>query len=115
MAGNRWRTRLTARAESDLLEITTWTTDKFGPAQARKYRDVIFAAMHVLDRGPAALGVRSRDDIRPWLMSLHIAREGRSGRHYLVFRVKSDSERVIEVLRILYDQMDLAHHIPRAE
>jgi toxin ParE1/3/4 len=115
MVGGLWRTRLTARAESDLLEIIAWTTEAFGPAQARKYRGVIYAAVRLLAKGPAVIGARSQDHIQSGLLSLHVAREGRRGRHFLLFRVTSREERKIEIIRILHDHMDLVHHIPPTE
>jgi toxin ParE1/3/4 len=39
-----------------------------------------------------------------------VARQGRRGRHFLVFRQIED--RCIDVLRLLHDGMDLARHIP---
>jgi len=115
MTERPWRPIVTKRAEQDFFEIIAWTTEHFGRSQADIYNNVIRFSVQALEGGPTIHGVKPRDDIRPGLMSLHVAREGRRGRHYLVFRVKSHSERMIEVLRILHDQMDLAHHIPPTE
>jgi len=40
-------------------------------------------------------------------------RQGRKGRHIVLFRVGPDQDReAIEVLRILHDAMDLQRHLP---
>ena len=44
------------------------------------------------------------------IASLHVARQGRKGRHLLVFRTH-EQDGVIEVLRILHDSMDLARYL----
>jgi toxin ParE1/3/4 len=43
---------------------------------------------------------------------LHVARQGRSGRHFVVFRVgDSGGQNAIDVLRILHDSMDVKRHL----
>jgi len=112
MAAVRWQPTLTPRANEDLFEIVVWTEEHFGSAQADVYREVILAALRELKDGPQLVGVRQRDDIRPGLLSLHVARHGRHGRHLVLFRIAPNGEPVIEVLRILHDQMDLVRHLP---
>jgi toxin ParE1/3/4 len=41
---------------------------------------------------------------------MHVAWQGKKGRHFVMFRVAP--ERVIEVLRLLHDSMDLSRHWP---
>lgn len=115
MAVRPWTWELSSQAVEDLHEILAWTSSMFGLSQAKIYRAVIYAALRALRKGPKAIGVRKRDDIVPGIMVLHVAREGRRGRHFLLFRVASGDDQEIEVVRILHDQMDLAHHIPPTE
>jgi toxin ParE1/3/4 len=63
-----------------------------------------------LANGPDIAGSEVRNDIMAGLRTLHIARHGRRGRHFLLFRVAKG--RVIEIGRILHDQMDFARHLP---
>jgi len=63
--------------------------------------------------GPDVLGSRARDDISPGLRTLDVARRGRRGRHFLLYRATADLE--IEILRILHDAMELRRHLPPAE
>ena len=116
-AGARsWTVRLTAAAEADFEEILRWTVDQFGEAQARIYAETISAALNDLAAGPTIVGARKRDDILKGIFTLHVARKGRKGRHFVMFRVGRAPEReVIEVLRLLHDAMDLQRHLPSAE
>ena len=108
-----WRVRLTAAAQSDYDEIVLWTLDHFGERQARIYAETIDDALTALKGGSSLVGIRACDDVGPRLFSLHIARKKRKGRHFVLFRVEQrGGTRVIEVLRILHDSMDLARHIP---
>jgi len=45
-------------------------------------------------------------------MTLHVARAGRRGRHFVLYRIASPSEPPgIDVLRLLHDSMDPARHV----
>ncbi|WP_072819856.1 type II toxin-antitoxin system RelE/ParE family toxin [Modicisalibacter ilicicola] len=109
----RWTVRLTKTAEEDFQGIAAWTARHFGKAQARIYAETLTAAITALTSGPDVPGVRARDDIRKGVRVLHVARRGRKGRHFLLFRVGEDAiGRRIEVLRILHDAIDLPRHLP---
>lgn len=111
VGARRWTVRLTAAAEADFREILLWTVDQFGEAQARVYAQTIAAALGDLAAGPAVVGARERVDIGEGLSTLHVARKGRKGRHFVLFR-KGNGPDVIDVLRLLHDTMDLARHVP---
>lgn len=109
----RWRARLTAAAEVDFEDILLWTIDQFGDVQAHVYAETIVAALNALATGPTASGARKRDDILKGIITLHVARTGRKGRHVVMFRVGRESDGdVIDVLRLLHDAMDLPRHLP---
>ena len=107
-----WKVRLAAQAESDFSEIITWTLENFGERQAETYAETLILAIEALHDGLEQLGAKARHDIGPGISTLHVARQGRSGRHFLVFREANDQ--YIDVLRLLHDSMDLARHIPPA-
>jgi len=113
-AGTRsWPVRLAAAAEADFQDILHWTVGQFGEAQARVYAETLSAALDALTAGPTVLGAKARDDIAKGLFTLHVARRGRRGRHFVMFRIGQDRGReVIEVLRLLHDAMDLPRHLP---
>lgn len=109
----RWTIRLTAAAEADFHEIVRWTSQQFGEVQAGAYAETLSAALTALLSGPTVADVRQRNDIVKGLFTLHVAREGRRGRYFLMFRIGHDQSRdVIDVLRFLHDAMDLQRHMP---
>lgn len=112
-ARRRWTVRLTAAAEADFQEILRWTSAQFGEEQARVYAKTLSGALNALSAGPTVRGARQRNDIARGLFVLHVARAGRKGRHFVMFRIGHDEGReVIDVLRLLHDAMDLRRHLP---
>ncbi|WFU73227.1 type II toxin-antitoxin system RelE/ParE family toxin [Bradyrhizobium sp. CB2312] len=111
MAERRWRVRLGAAAEVDFANILKWTAENFGARQARVYRDTLIQAIGELADGPDAAGSKARDEIMSGLRTLHVARRGRRGSHFLMYRA---ADRTIEIVRILHDRMDLQRHVPSA-
>jgi toxin ParE1/3/4 len=106
-----WAVRLTEAAESDFRNIVRWSAEQFGTAQAHTYARTLSLALEELMAGPEVAGTRMRDDILPGLMTLHIARNRRKGRHFILFRTSADRAQCIDVLRILHDAMDLPQHV----
>jgi toxin ParE1/3/4 len=110
MVARKWRVRLGALAELDFANVLKWTTENFGGRQAAIYRDTMLQAIGELANGPDVAGSRARDEIMSGLRTLHVARHGRRGRHFLLYRAVED--RIIEIGRILHDQMELQRHLP---
>ena len=108
----RWRVRLSAPAELDFANILKWTAENFGARQSRVYRDTLVQAIGELTDGPDVAGSKARDEIVPGLRTLHVARRGRRGSHFLMYRAAP--KRTIEIVRILHDRMDLQRHVPFA-
>ena len=106
-----WRIRLSVTAEEDFGSILRWTAERFAEQQARTYANTLIEAIEVLTEGPFPSGARQRDDVVEGLMALHVARQGRRGRHLVLYRVAA-AERcpTIDVLRLLHDSMDLERH-----
>jgi toxin ParE1/3/4 len=67
-------------------------------------------AIEALHDGPEILGTKVRGDITKGIHTLYVARQGRKGRHFVVFSVSEGH--IINVLRLLHDSMDLAKHLP---
>ncbi|MDR0779415.1 MAG: type II toxin-antitoxin system RelE/ParE family toxin [Pseudomonadales bacterium] len=106
---NKWKVRLTLDAAKDFAGIIQWTKQNFGAQQALAYTVTLKDALTELHCGPDAFGVKRREDIGSGILTLHVARNGRKGRHFVVFRV--GGKQVIDVLRLLHDSMDLASHL----
>jgi len=109
MTERTWRIVLGSEAEKDFVRILTFTRDTFGPRQEAIYETTILAAIAELDSGPDVLGSLVRDDLRPGIRSMHVARHGRRGRHVIMYRARQ--EKVSDVIRILHDAMDFARHV----
>ena len=113
MGDGAWTVRLSAAAEADYQKILRWTVENFGTAQARHYTDTLSSAMKALSAGPAIIGAKGRPEIGNNIRTFHVARNGRKGRHFVMFRVGNIRGRdVIDVLRLLHDSMDLERHLP---
>ena len=112
MAERKWRVRLAAAAELDFANILKWTTENLWARQSRAYRDTLVEAIGGLADDPDVAGSKARDEISPNLRTLHVARRGRRGSHFLIYRAAPKS--TIEIVRILRDRMDLKRHVPLA-
>ena len=108
-----WRVRLAAAAEADFDQILQWTAERFGKRRADIYTETLLAALDALKEGPTVAGVKTRDGLSKDILTLHASRSGRKARHIILFRVEpGGDERVIQILRILHDSMDLPRHLP---
>lgn len=83
--------------------------ERFGSHQTRLYKETIKLAFAELEAGPDILGAKARDDLGSGIRTLHVARNGRKGRHLIVFRIGGD--RTLDVLRLLHDGMDAPSHL----
>ena len=108
-----WPVRIAAAAEADFQDLLRWTVEHFGETQARVYAQTLSMALEALAPGPTAAGARARDEIAKGVFTLHVARNGRKGRHFVLFRIgRNEGREVIDVLRLLHDAMDLPRHVP---
>ena len=105
----RWSIRITRSAQQDMAAIRAWTRQRFGSRQALAYARTLAHALQALGESPDVAGTRQRDDLGQNIRVLHVARGGRHGRHFVVFR--PGGKHCIDVLRILHDSMDLARHV----
>jgi toxin ParE1/3/4 len=83
---------------------------EFWRATITRYRDTLVEAIGELAEGPDVAGSKARDEIMPGLRTLQVARRGRRGSHFLIYRAAPKS--TIEIIRILHDRMDLKRHAP---
>ena len=113
MARRSWRVRLSEAAERDFVTIIQWTAENFGRRQAMTYRRALIAALTALQYGPDLPDSLPRDELQPGMRSLHVARKGRRGRHFILYRGRQEG--VLDIVRILHDSMDLACHVPPDE
>lgn len=108
-----WRVELSAAARADFEEIVRWTNPQFGASQAVAYGGLIRDALDRLGAGPEIVGATRRDEIGSGYRTLHIARNRRRGRYFVLFRVVAEADLpLIAVVRILHDAMDPLRHLP---
>lgn len=86
----------TELAEADLIEIYTYSYQQWGESQADKYINVLREGVNKLANSPS-LG-RKRADIPAECLVYHVQR------HFIIYRIYEDN---IEILRVLYDGMDI--------
>lgn len=85
----------------------------FGHAQALIYANTLSMTLGDLARVPNIPGVQLRQELGEGICTLHMARNGRKGRHFVVFRTSDAAgKRTIDVLRLLHDSMDIQQHLP---
>ena len=70
----------------------------------------LIAVLTSLHDGPYLPDSAPRDEIHPGLRSLHVARQGRRGRHFVLYRGNEVGS--VDIVRILHDTMDLVRHLP---
>jgi len=87
---------LAEAALADLRSIASYTQERWGAGQKRRYLAALHAALRRLRRKPT-IG-KSRFDLRPKLHSFVVAR-------HVVFYRFDDQE--CEIVRILHDRMDV--------
>lgn len=105
--------RVAGAAEADIEAIIAWTFQQLGDIQAGIYAETLSLAVQALFAGLAQPGIKARPEVGRRLFALHVARNGRKGRHFILFRADADPvRRQVDVLRILHDSMDLARHVP---
>lgn len=114
MTRSNWELRLSPLADQDILDVLQFTNDRFGEQQADDYADLIGRALTTLEDDPLDLLSKPRDDVRAGLRCLHIGQRGRNARHLFVYRVHEDAK-IVEVLRLLHDAMDLERHLPETQ
>lgn len=88
--------RLTERAKQDLRSIGRYTQATWGREQRNRYLSKLDASFHLVAQEPQR--GRACDDIRPGYRKYHV------GRHLVFYR---QSPAGLEIIRILYDRMDV--------
>jgi len=101
---------LAEAAKTDIQRILRTTRLDFGPLQVPVYRALIAEARQRLKLEPS-LG-HHREGLPPEARLFHISQPGRPASHFFLFRVNQEA-RVIEVLRVLHDAMDIPAYWPR--
>jgi toxin ParE1/3/4 len=111
---DRWRIvfRWTYAGPEDVEIIEPLKSQGAENQVARHDQKTLVQATGELADGPDVTGYKARDEIMPGLRTVHVARHGRRGSPFLMYRVAPKT--TIEIIRILHDRMDLQRHLPFA-
>lgn len=104
-----WEVLLTETAEQDYIDIIRWTVQNFGEHQAKTYSLTLNLALATLEKSPNIIGAKQREELGARIYTLHVVRNGKKGRHIIVFCASEGN--TIEVLRLLHDSMDFESHL----
>lgn len=112
------RYRLSAAAQSDIIDILAWSQQQFGDETRKRYEALIVAALRDIATQPTRPGSIERPElgaaVRSWHLRLSCERAPtdagrvRHPRHFLIYRNEPD---VVVVGRILHDAMELTRHL----
>jgi toxin ParE1/3/4 len=94
------RFRLRRAAEEDLLDIATYTVERWGEDQAREYIGQLDRPFRELAANPEH--GKPANDVRPGYLRQHL------GRHMIYYRRMGGG---IEIVRILHDRMSPKRHL----
>lgn len=116
------RYRLSAAAQTDLVDILARTHENFGDAARKRYEALVVTALRDIASRPDRPGSIERPElgkgVRSWHLKLSRERARthagivRRPRHLLIYRTEAD---VIVVGRVLHDAMELAKHLDTAD
>jgi toxin ParE1/3/4 len=108
----KWKIQSTSIAERDFSNIILWTIENFSETQAQIYGKAITKCLVLLMKhGPFISESIARNDIFQGIRILHLNKVIKRGRHLIIYRIKSERLKTIEVLRILHEKMDMPGHI----
>ena len=112
--------RLASEAEGDIETALAFSLQTFGAAAHRRYEVLISTALKDIAADPNRAGSVNRAEFGPGVRSFHLsisrkraaklAGAVRAPRHVLFYR-QLEGE-IVEVIRMLYDAMDFARHLP---
>lgn len=106
------RVRLTKRAQAQYKAVLAYSYREFGDNAGDRYAKLLRDALDCIANRDEPRGAVSHDDIMPGLLTLHLLflpSAVKRSRHIIAWRWSS--ERCVEVLAILHDQMDLGRRL----
>src|SRR5689334_25334496 len=102
--------RISDRAVRDIEEALAYTLDQFGARKQAAYAKLIQNALGDIVADPTCAPAKQRPELHPHARTFHIARRGKPGRHFFLYRIADDQN--VDVARLLHDSMDLQRHLP---
>jgi len=118
------RLRVAETAKIDIEDLLAWSEQRFGVAARQRYEALLARALLDVSEDVVRSGVRARPELGAGMFSYHLhfsrkravthacqaVSEVHRRRHFLVWR--SAEDRLVEILRLLHDAMELSRHLP---
>jgi toxin ParE1/3/4 len=107
------RLRLSALAQADIMDVLSWTAQRYGDQARERYEQLMSAALRDLSADPLRLGTVARPELGEGVRSYHLRSSRKRTsvarpRHLFLYRIRGTS--VVEVGRVLHDAMELERH-----
>ena len=96
--------KLSAFAVDDVFDALSYTYDKWGGEQMRKYEGLLEHGRDLIRQDPYLLGSKSRNDL------LTGCRLYKVEHHYVFYRL-NEGDNTVEIARILHEKRDFVRHV----
>lgn len=108
------RLRLSALAQSDIVNVLSWSARRFGDQARARYEQLLSTALRDLSAEPLRLGSAARPELGDDVRSYHLRHSRKHSqvarpRHLILYRIADGS--IVEVGRVLHDAMELERHV----
>ncbi|QCI14183.1 type II toxin-antitoxin system RelE/ParE family toxin [Pseudomonas putida] len=109
--------RMSSQARIDIADTLRFTEVRHGLSIRNRYQDLLQETLLALAEQPTPVVSKMRDELSHGLRSLHLSfnvlqmTDGRRiiPRHIVFYRTETDQ--VVEILRVLYDAMEITQHL----
>jgi toxin ParE1/3/4 len=109
--------KLSKAAEDDFVRIMRTSLRDFGQPASIRYKELMSQAMRQVAQNPEQHGSRAFEKGVRLYHLRHLTKQAsadgiivRKPRHFIAYRMTSSG--TLEIVRILYDAMDLERHLP---
>ena len=96
--------KLSAFAADDVFDALSYTYDKWGGEQMRKYEGLLEHGRDLIRQDPYLLGSKSINDL------LTGCRLYKVEHHYVFYRL-NEGDNTVEIARILHEKRDFVRHV----
>ena len=97
------------RAKKDIKDVLAYTKEKWGPAKAWEYGELIQEALEAIAADPYC--GKPKSAVHAGIFGYHIRQPGRNARHIIFYRIGAGG--TVEIVRFLHDSMDFDQHLPK--
>jgi toxin ParE1/3/4 len=108
------RLRLSALARADIVNVLSWTAQRFGDQARARYEQLLAKALRDLSAEPRPLGSAARPELGDGVRSYHLQHSRKRSevarpRHLILCRIAEGS--IVEVGRVQHNAMEQERHV----